>query len=267
MSYILDALRKADEERLRGTVPGLHTQPIQLERDQPRERRPLPAWSGFVLGAIVVVAMAAAWRILSGPAQGPSAAPAQATALPAPTAPPTAAGSTAGPPAAAVAARSAAGPVEVPAGNPPSPLVATAPVAPASAAGGEQSSSTPSKAPTAERTSAADPRTPSAERTTAAGPPASRTAKRPERSTTLAAANPAPPVVPRDQLPDDIQRQLPPLSIGGSMYSPEPSQRMLIVNGEVVREGQAAGAGLVLERVNPRSAVLRFRDYRFEIGF
>ena len=31
MSYILDALRRADAERQRGTVPGLHDQPAQLQ--------------------------------------------------------------------------------------------------------------------------------------------------------------------------------------------------------------------------------------------
>ena len=269
MSYILDALRKADAERLRGTVPGLHTQPIQLERDQPRERRPLPGWSGFALGAVVVGAAAVAWRIWSGPAEGPSAAPASAMPSPAAMAPHSAA-QTATPPAAAVAAQSAAGPLEAPAGTAPSRSaepVAGTPVAPATPLAGERSSPTPNKAPTAERTGTADPRASSPERTTTPGAPTARTAKRSERSTTPAAANPSAPVVPRDQLPDDIKRQLPPLNIGGSMYSPESSQRMLIVNGEVVREGQAAGAGLVLERVNPRSAVLRFREHRFEISF
>jgi general secretion pathway protein B len=269
MSYILDALRKADAERLRGTVPGLHTQPIQLERDQPRERRPLPGWSGFALAAVAVAAAAVAWRIWSGPTVGPPPAPANVMPAPAAMAPHTAAQTTT-PPAAAVAARSAAGPVEAPAGAVPTPSaepVAGTPVAPATTPAGERSSPTSIKAPTAQRTGTADPRAPSPEQTTAPGAPTARTARRAERSTAPAAANPSAPVVPRDQLPDDVKRQLPPLNIGGSMYSPESSQRMLIVNGEVVREGQAAGAGLVLERVNPRSAVLRFREHRFEISF
>lgn len=71
----------------------------------------------------------------------------------------------------------------------------------------------------------------------------------------------------RERLPEDIKRQLPPLNVGGSMHSPDASQRMLIVNGQVVREGQAVAPDLVLERVKLRSAVLRFREHRFEITY
>jgi general secretion pathway protein B len=73
--------------------------------------------------------------------------------------------------------------------------------------------------------------------------------------------------VARERLPEDIKRQLPPLNVGGSMHSTDASQRMLIVNGQVVREGQAVAPDLVLERVKLRSAVLRFREHRFEITY
>lgn len=268
MSYILDALRKADAERLRGTVPGLHTQPIQLERDQPRERGPRSAWSGVVLGAAAVAVAAVAWRIWSGPADGPPAAPPTAATSHGAVVPPTAAGTTA---ATAVAGRSAAESVEARSGTAPAHAAAPVggtPVAPAATAGAKPSSPAPSGEPTTtERAGSTDARDASSQRPTTPAAPSARTAKRPENAPAPTISRPLAPAVPRDELPDDIKRQLPPLNVGGSMYSPQASQRMLIVNGEVVREGQPAGAGLVLERVNPRSAVLRFREHRFEISF
>ena len=40
MSYILDALKKADAERERGHVPGLHTQTLQTSRASEKAMRP-----------------------------------------------------------------------------------------------------------------------------------------------------------------------------------------------------------------------------------
>ena len=52
MSYILDALKKADAERMRGLVPGLHAQPA-LQNVQKRDRHWLPG--PFLLMLIGVV--------------------------------------------------------------------------------------------------------------------------------------------------------------------------------------------------------------------
>jgi general secretion pathway protein B len=57
------------------------------------------------------------------------------------------------------------------------------------------------------------------------------------------------------------------VEITGSAYSADPASRMLIVNGQVVHEGAALGAGVVLETIQPRSAVLRSGDLRYRIVF
>lgn len=72
MSYILDALRRADAERSRGAVPGLHAQglPADLEPSA-RDYRPL-IWAaggvGVVLVAGVVILLAAPWKSVQVPA-------------------------------------------------------------------------------------------------------------------------------------------------------------------------------------------------------
>jgi general secretion pathway protein B len=66
-------------------------------------------------------------------------------------------------------------------------------------------------------------------------------------------------------LPQAQRRELPPLVVSGAVQSPDPASRMLILDGQVLREGDAPAAGLVLERIGPRAAVLSLRGLRFEL--
>jgi len=55
MSYILDALRRADSERERASIPGLHTQPVpQGSADTKAGRGPRP-WIWLAIGVVVVL--------------------------------------------------------------------------------------------------------------------------------------------------------------------------------------------------------------------
>ena len=42
---------------------------------------------------------------------------------------------------------------------------------------------------------------------------------------------------------------------------------MLIVAGQVANEGTEVAPGLVLEQIRPRSAVLRFRGFRYSVPY
>ena len=68
MSYILDALRKADAERVRGTLPDLHTQPVLQASSvaAPRPRWRLGSAAALALVLAVAVAVAAAVAALVG---------------------------------------------------------------------------------------------------------------------------------------------------------------------------------------------------------
>jgi general secretion pathway protein B len=85
------------------------------------------------------------------------------------------------------------------------------------------------------------------------------------------AANPraaeAAPTLRLDRLSPEQRRELGPLVIGGSIWSENASSRFVIVNGQVVREGEAAAPGVTLERIEPKAAVLRWRELRIELPF
>lgn len=207
MSYILDALRRADAERERGSVPSIHTQPMSAASDAPQSPVPGRRWLWIGLGA--GVGLMAALAAIVATRETPHAAPAPSPTSSAASPPPAAAAPERTPPVAAPmpAAAAAAPPAPV-----PPPKVAAA------------------------HKSAAD-------------------------------AAPAARVYARDELPEPIRSQLPALAIGGSMYSSNPANRTLIIDGQVYREGEQVAPELWLEQIKLKGAVLKFRGYRFEIAF
>lgn len=210
MSLILDALRKADAERERGAVPGLHAQPVpplSVEPPAPESARPV-LW--IVIGA--TVGLASAFGVyFAGRESQP--VPVAATAV-------------AESPAATVTEPIA------PRATPLAPVAAPAPW-------------------------------PAKESRSAAKPPAD--ARADSKAETVASA--APPPIAREQLPADLRAELPPLAVGGSMYSTTPANRTLIIDGRLYREGDQVAAGLTLEQIGLRSAVLGYKGHRFEIRF
>jgi general secretion pathway protein B len=69
------------------------------------------------------------------------------------------------------------------------------------------------------------------------------------------------------ELPEEVRRDVPPLAFGGSVYSEVPAQRMVIMNGQLLREGEALSADLTLETIRAKSAVFRIKGERFELVF
>jgi general secretion pathway protein B len=69
------------------------------------------------------------------------------------------------------------------------------------------------------------------------------------------------------ELPDEIRRDLPKVVIGGSSYSGDAASRMVMINGQVFHEGDRLGPGLVLEKIQRKSAVLAYKGYRYEVVF
>ncbi len=91
MSYILDALRRADTERDRGAIPNLHTKPVPAaladadDDDDEVRGRSQPLWWAVVVLALVLAAVLA-WLFFGGNAPDAAPAPATQTIAPAPTA-------------------------------------------------------------------------------------------------------------------------------------------------------------------------------------
>ena len=61
-------------------------------------------------------------------------------------------------------------------------------------------------------------------------------------------------------------RQLPPLVSGGSVWSDSAASRFVILDGQVLREGDAVAPGLVLERIERKGVALRSRYLLGRIG-
>jgi general secretion pathway protein B len=66
-------------------------------------------------------------------------------------------------------------------------------------------------------------------------------------------------------LPQAQRAELPQMLIGGAIYSDQPGSRFVVINGLVVREGETAAPGVTLERIGPKSAVIRWRELRIEL--
>lgn len=81
-------------------------------------------------------------------------------------------------------------------------------------------------------------------------------------------ASAAEPRVPRLQdLPEATRRQIPAMGFGGATDSTDASARMLIINGQVFREGDEPVPGLTLERITLRGARFRWQGQRFEVAY
>lgn len=240
MSYILDALRKADAERERGAASDLlgapHAEPAA---SAPPPARTVPIWLWLALGALIPLGALLAWRMLMPDEPGTQAVVASASVPPSartPAAQPMPASS---PPA---ATDEAARPVEAaPADDAASAALANDEAAPVTA---------PPPKPT--------------RKTPPAKPAAVATAKPPARAQAKPDAASAPPRA-LAELPEDLRRQVPAMTIGGSVYSPQPADRMLIVNGQVTREGATLAPGLRLESIGRQSAIFSIRGQRFEM--
>lgn len=228
MSYILDALRKADAERERDPARGIHAQPA-VGATMAAARSGPPAWMWLAGGAVAVAGVAfVAWPVDSAP---PTAVKPVAQPQPAAVAPP------AQPVAAAMPVQvSAPMPVATAVQPAPPPMPVPAPQAPVAA--------------------------------TARPTPAVAVATAPPVAVPAAAPAPAADrVYAIAELPPDVQRDLPKLAITGGVHSDNAAQRMLIVGGQVMAEGAQLAPGVVLEEIRPKTAVVRFRGYRYSVGY
>jgi general secretion pathway protein B len=235
MSYILDALKRADAERARdaSVVPDLYAQADASAGPRPERSS---AGRAIAVAAVALMLAALAWWWLG--ATPPVSPP--VTAAPVRTADPT-----------------------------PQPTIAMAPTPPAPA---PAVVATPAPAPTP---------TPAPVVVAAPAPPPTAVAPPPVRAVAPAAralpVQTAPPIAAASapnaaarvlalaELPPDIRAQLPTLVVGGSVYSTRAASRMVILGGQVFREGDRPAEGLVVEQIGLKSTVMSFRGLHFEL--
>ena len=244
MSYILDALRKSDQQRQRGAVP-------TLRRHRLRWRCPNgPAFSRT----------AYLWRFWSAPASRRLAA-AMAVRQPVPALEP-------------IAAKPA---------TPGSRLIAQAPssVLPEMAAKRKQVELTQSAAPGArsvlpsagttkkqETPPIASGESASALTQGATVVPKEEATSLPQRQDAIAPADAEPgrKVLALSELPASIQQEIPGISISFLAYSSRPKDRRVMINGAMAGQGEILAPGLSLDEITPDGVILGYKGYRFRRG-
>lgn len=295
MSYILDALRRADAERQRGALPDLYAQPADaLGLPAAREAAPRAGrWAAVAALELVLLgtALAAWWWRGAPPAARPAAAgsaekaaPVAASTLPPSTAPAATPLAAQDAPAAVLAqAAPAAQPARLPPApmalpEPPRPTVERAADSGAAAAravppppgGARDAAPAVATAPAKLATPPAEPR--SGAPAIAAADQAVGTPSAPAAALADPASGRGAAIAPQTRLPTlaelpaDMRQQLPPLALGGLVHAQQPRQRLAVVNGQVLREGDRAAPELTVEQIRPRSVVFNLRGQRFEVA-
>lgn len=247
MSYILDALKKSEQERMRGATPTLHA--VHAESFQQSR---LMVWHYLLISAALVAATIAMWQ---RPWQTDNARTTDApkvSFLPAP------------PP------RPEPQPL-LPGTVPSQPVIVgyrETPVAvmPKPARPRE-------KAPATEAAPVKEPKEKVVARVE---PPAAATPPAPQE----AAPPPKPPaaepsariparqeIIEFSELPASVQRSLPKLAISGYINDPaSPSGKMLGIGSQLLGEGDEVSPGLKVEKIAETTAIFAYKGYRFRVS-
>lgn len=246
MSYLLDALSKAERERRLGRVPDL-----VAEAAHSAPRRPPPRyWLGGLLALTVaanllvvvwwwsgddarspmpMAASAEAGALVTEAQSPPSANPAPAARL---------ADATPGAPVPAVDRPRALAPVpgSAPTGNGRPPAVGAAQKPAVSNAGVSAGAIERS-----EETPAADP------------------------AALAGILQPLPEPPPLSALPERLRADLPPLEVNGLLYSSVPGRSFVLINGRRYHQGERTAAGPAVESITPDGVVMNYQGTRFTL--
>ena len=233
MSYILEALRKSSEERARVTGAEANSEALPVfTRDESRARHS-PRWwlAGLGLGGLTLIALIGIGADPQAPAPAPS--PSRSTI-------------------------SAAAPDSVTAAvqlddTPAPPGITAKPLAPKNPVA--------ANLPDVVAAGAPDQTAPKL-----AGKPPS-----PKKSATLAprhdaapAQAPAPVPAPDAgaQMPPELLKQVLAIPVSAHIYSSKPAERMIIIEGQAVREGDRLASGMTVEQITPSGIAVSYKGYR-----
>ena len=298
MSYILEALRKSQQDREIGRVPTLATQPLFTSQDSGGNFRGLAAVA--LAGLAVAIALYAALR--AGPEVVPPAStptspvtqPAGPAPVGAPVAAPASGASPALPSPPATPAPGAA-PLAVSPGLSPTPSAtpsaappaAVAPVAPPVVNAG----AAPPAPPPARSEAREDDTLVDVGGEASDGPPedmddstgvASRPAdgipddlrqdiqsfkdqiKGGEGGKAAKKANNQKPVPPQERrLPREVEERLPSFLLTVHIYDAEPAKRFVVIDGRKLRQGDSSRGGILVEEILPDGVALSFEGHPF----
>lgn len=248
MSYILEALRKSEQQRQRGAAPGLLMPHATVEENSP----PAFLMYGLIAAALIGAGVAIGWlrpwqheprlsATASAPAKMPESRP--RPFLPGPL---------------AVLPEITRKPAPERPMRKPWAAAKPAPV------------HLPPNAPAATRNRPPETTAPPAKeaaaplRKAAAAPAPEQSIPPQDRST---AAPTEHKVIPMAELPLAIQREIPAMSIPVHTYSTTPQERIVGINDRLLQEGEYLAPGLKVEQIAPDGVVFSYKNYLFRRGF
>lgn len=240
MSYILDALKKSEQERRRGEMPEIN----RFESDTPQSEVKHKWWPivavVLVLVNLVLLVVWAPWESQTTPVANQTVAPNQPQSTVSQSSPPSPDNSGSGikvkpAPEAPVTPRQ---PASIP--QPAKVMPARKEVA--------KTAAKPSPAVMEPETLEPELITPS-------------TQSAPSRS-----APPRASYLPQlQELPANVQQRIPDLSFSSHMYSSEPRFRSIIINGRRLKEGQYLNDEIQVREITDKGVVLGMGDTLFEV--
>lgn len=231
MSYILDALRKSEQQRRHGATPTLLT--AQATAPIPAQPRvSMNAWLvAALLGAGILIGWLRPWQ-REAEVPIPKPTPKPMAAQPHDPAPPT--------PAPRLHAPDASGK--------PAPEREDArreSVAPALAGQG-------TRAGMGRENAANTATTPPGPASLAAGGPAEAAGE----NSAMSAGD----------LPSPLREEIPNITISFHVYASKPADRRVMINNELLRQGDGFPPGLVVEQITPDGVVIGYKGFRFRRG-
>jgi general secretion pathway protein B len=239
MSYILDALKKSDQQRQRGATPTL--QVAQLTVAAPK--RPIIIYYGLLATVLLVTGIGIGWLRPWQPEQPPLGTEPIGAELP-------------------ISISQQAAPA-------PSP----APTEMPGKTSQEFLSPNPTRAepavPVAGAMKPGNPALVGSGTTGAAEPIADKSMpakSTPEKSARNAGDAPEQKAIPVNELPQQIQQEIPAMTVQLHSYSGKPGERLVYINSTRLREGDSLMPGLTLEQITPDGMIFSYKGYRFQHG-
>jgi general secretion pathway protein B len=257
MSYILDALRKSDQQRQRGAAPTL----LAGQATPVAPKQPAYLFYGLLAAVLLGAGMMIGWlRPWQTEQAAPVAKPPEASLRqPVPVRSEIAPAPEPQLQSAPAAAQYAPAPAPVPA-----PAIAPAPAVASVAAPVQRPAPVPLKAHAPASAGAEAP----AKRQDAVAAASKKTAAAPEQPPGAAAADSASGqyVISLAELPLALQQELPPMTVSVHAYSGRPGDRLVGINNRMLREGDYVAPGLKLEQITPDGMIFGYKGFSFRRG-
>lgn len=70
-----------------------------------------------------------------------------------------------------------------------------------------------------------------------------------------------------NELPESVRRDIPAIVFGGYLYTANPADRTVLVNNRLLHEGDQIAPNLTLEKITQKEAILNYMGYRYRVPY